>query len=266
MAKVNMKETDYYRSGRHRENYLNASKKGTLVASERAAAKRLALQEEYALVPSKCTNCQCPLDFSKRTNKFCGKSCAAKYNMLRRDKSVRQEQAKTLKQTLLQQSPKYTKIFLCEFCNRYYEGEGRSVCFSEICLFQSRSRASKKARETAKNRGTFTGWQKRTKEPSYAEKYFISLFEKENITGYVREYCVDKWFIDFAFVERKIAIEIDGKQHEYKERKESDEIKDNYLSENQWTIFRIKWVNPINDKNKKILYPQIEKMKKLFFK
>lgn len=131
---------------------------------------------------------------------------------------------------------------------------------------EQESIASKKGRQTAKERGTFVGWKKRTKAPSYAEQYFIDLFENETIIGYERDLPFGKWFIDFAFEDLKLAIEIDGKQHEYAERKESDIKKDLFITNNGWKIFRIKWHNPINDTNRNKLYPQIEQMKQLIRK
>lgn len=40
------------------------------------------------------------------------------------------------------------------------------------------------------------------------------------------------YFIDFAFVDLKIAIEIDGSQHLLKDRKQRDELKDKLLTNN----------------------------------
>jgi very-short-patch-repair endonuclease len=57
-------------------------------------------------------------------------------------------------------------------------------------------------------------------EKGYSSKYLIH-----------REYSVFPYFIDFAFVEQKIAIEIDGSQHLLPERKERDEKKDALLIE-----------------------------------
>lgn len=36
--------------------------------------------EEYYKNPKKCINCQSAIEYEKRVNKFCGKSCSAKYN------------------------------------------------------------------------------------------------------------------------------------------------------------------------------------------
>lgn len=97
------------------------------------------------------------------------------------------------------------------------------------------------ANNSVKN-GTHKGWSSRTKlKPSYAEKYIITLLEDLKISNITREYKISKWFIDFADVDRKLALEIDGKQHNLPERKASDLIKDTYLQSNGWTILRIKW-------------------------
>jgi len=36
--------------------------------------------EEYDLNPSRCKNCEQPIPYDKRKNKFCGHSCAASFN------------------------------------------------------------------------------------------------------------------------------------------------------------------------------------------
>lgn len=65
-------------------------------------------------------------------------------------------------------------------------------------------------------------------ERGYADKFLIQ-----------REYSFFPYFIDFAFVDLKIAIEIDGSQHLLPERKERDEKKDLLLQENGWRVIRI---------------------------
>jgi very-short-patch-repair endonuclease len=161
---------------------------------------------------------------------------------------------------------------ICRFCGISFttliSPSRTKICGSDDCkVLQnelkviSLSEGAKKGRQTAKDRGTFSGWKKRTKEPSYPEQYFIDLFNNENINGFEREHNVGRWFIDFAFLDKKIAIEIDGKQHQH--RKHLDEEKDNFLRENGWTVFRIEWFNPINEKNRNKLYPKIKLMKEI---
>ena len=73
------------------------------------------------------------------------------------------------------------------------------------------------------------GWTTRKKlEPSYPEKYTISILDELHIK-YEREFKCGKWFIDFADIDRKIALEIDGKQHELPERILSDKNKNEFL-------------------------------------
>jgi very-short-patch-repair endonuclease len=88
------------------------------------------------------------------------------------------------------------------------------------------------------------GWKPR-KEPSYAEKFFMKVLDDNNLK-YLREYKIVRFFADFAFLDKKIVLEIDGKQHLY--RKEYDKKRDKILRKNGWKVFRIAWKN-INIKN-----------------
>lgn len=91
-----------------------------------------------------------------------------------------------------------------------------------------------------KNNPDKTAW--RTKQISYPEKCFQNILESN---GYdkkykiYREYSVFPYFIDFAFVDLKLAIEIDGSQHLLEDRKLSDMKKDELLSKLGWRILRI---------------------------
>ena len=99
-------------------------------------------------------------------------------------------------------------------------------------------------------------------QPSYAEKYFIKLFQNEKISDYEREKHLGKYFIDFAFSKKMIALEIDGKQHaRLLSRIESDKKKDIFLRQNGWKVIRLKWFDPKSEENKKKLYPQIKSLK-----
>ena len=112
--------------------------------------------------------------------------------------------------------------------------------------------------------GTFKGWSHRNKfKQSYAEEYFEKLLNENNLfrnKDFEIEYKQGRWFVDFAFIPNKIAVEIDGKQHELPERKSSDQNKDSYLKNHGWTVFRIPWkkVNKefydfLNEKVKEII-------------
>ena len=111
-------------------------------------------------------------------------------------------------------------------------------------------------------RGTHSGWHNRKGEASYPEKYFMSVFKNENITGWIRDLKVGKWFIDFAFKNKMLAIEIDGRQHLDKERLASDKIKDKFLKLKGWKVIRIPWSNPKDQIGKDKLYPHIKNLKR----
>lgn len=76
---------------------------------------------------------------------------------------------------------------------------------------------------------------------SYPEQIFINFLKKY---GYdekfliEREYSIYPYFIDFAFVDIKLAIEIDGSQHLRADRIESDKKKDKLLIDNGWKVLR----------------------------
>ena len=98
---------------------------------------------------------------------------------------------------------------------------------------------------------------------SYPEKYFNQLFIKENITGFEREYYVDGYFLDYAFIAQKIDFEVDGSQH-YVDPKivEHDKVRTQYLESLGWKIFRIDWRawQKMNDVQK---HKKIEELKSL---
>lgn len=112
----------------------------------------------------------------------------------------------------------------------------------------------------AAQRGTHAGWHTRKGEASYPEKYIEDVFNQEGISGWVREKKVGRWFVDFAFIENKIAVEVDGRQHDDKERADSDKRKDEYLESLGWKVIRIKWFNPRTEQGKEKLHPQVKSL------
>ena len=87
-----------------------------------------------------------------------------------------------------------------------------------------------------------TAWRKRN-EPSYPEKCFIKFLEDN---GYDKKYCIEReypvfpYYIDFAFVDLKVAVEIDGSQHVLDEgRIVRDEDKDKTLTSTGWKVLRV---------------------------
>ena len=78
----------------------------------------------------------------------------------------------------------------------------------------------------------------REKRRSYAEQYFLQIF-----TDAFFNHHVDRYFLDFAWPEKKIYIEVDGEQH-YNDRKviEHDIERERVLAALGWTcVCRIRW-------------------------
>jgi len=119
--------------------------------------------------------------------------------------------------------------------------------------------------------GIHKGWTSRNIE-SYPEKYFkgvlnnLGILFKFNYPISKKELGINElsyYFMDF-FIEkdgRKIDLEIDGKQHNFKDRKKSDINRDLLLKSNDYDVYRIKWKNPINENNKEYIRKEIENLK-----
>lgn len=85
-----------------------------------------------------------------------------------------------------------------------------------------------------------TAW--RLSNCSYPEQQFIKFLNKYKYTEQyriIREYSIFPYFIDFAFPDQKLAVEIDGSQHLLPERKQKDIEKDKLLISQGWKVIRI---------------------------
>ena len=107
--------------------------------------------------------------------------------------------------------------------------------------------------EKVKN-GTHKGWTTRNIK-SYAERFFETVLNNNKIK-YNREKKVGKYFLDFVI--GNIDLEIDGKQHKYKDRKESDTIRDEFLRKQGYFVYRIAWNEIKTNEGKQIMKDKIE--------
>lgn len=115
-----------------------------------------------------------------------------------------------------------------------------------------------------------SAWEKRSRgELSYLEEWFNKKCEERNIYkkyDVINEYTIFPYSIDFAFINEKVAVELDGKCHFINgiERIEKDIKKDNFLISSGWKIFRIRYDQIADDsKIDELLYfignPSIKK-------
>lgn len=151
-------------------------------------------------------------------------------------------------------------------CKFYYGITFRKTCGNDKCLkilmSEINSNPTNEQREKArqnrinylKKKTGLTAWERRTKGyMSYLEQTFydkilaLNFFNKYDI---VNEYCTNRYFIDFAFINEKIAVELDGKTHfvNGKKRILHDIIRDEKLINEGWKMFRIKYNDNMDDK------------------
>ncbi len=95
-----------------------------------------------------------------------------------------------------------------------------------------------------------------SKGPSYPEKYFMEVFDNEQIDlKYHKQ--IKYYQLDFYNEGKKVDVEIDGEQHYLDGRiTKSDEKRNQYLEDLGWIVFRIRWSDyqklPYKEKQKVI--------------
>lgn len=144
-----MKDTQYYQSGQHTANIIEAGKKSREVQH----AKKTARLQAYQANPSLCTNPQCssPIPYLKRNNKFCSSSCAATVNNQSRTPSLEHRKKVSAKLTGRESPNKgrmvggrtVCQVFFrnCKHCDKLFTDRqdskhGRKTC-SLVCSTSS---------------------------------------------------------------------------------------------------------------------------------
>jgi len=163
------------------------------------------------------------------------------------------------------------KIPKCSYCEneaKYNKGIiFRKTCCSADCLSKDRAGEHRKHNDLTKLKlsntqkklvieGKHNGWSinKDINRRSYPEKWFIkNVLEKHNLYN---KYTIKeklpfhKYFLDFAIIDLKIDIEIDGQQH-FRNTKtiEYDRERDEFLLNHDWNVYRIAWLELKNNPN-----------------
>lgn len=180
------------------------------------------------------------------TNRFCCKKCARGFSTKEKRKEINEKVSKKLK---IKARPKIIKK--CAFCNKEFIvkwSKRNQQCCSNLCAVtfwankpEQKEMFSRRMKKRHEAGDLSIGWQTRKKmNMTTLEKIAYDILIEKNIK-FEREYKVGKWFIDFAIIDVKAAIEMDGRQHNDEKRKNSDIIKDNYLKNKGWKIIRIKY-------------------------
>jgi len=80
---------------------------------------------------------------------------------------------------------------------------------------------------------------------SYPEKFVLKVLENNKILNkyhVIEKLPIGKYILDFAIIDLKLNIEVDGEQH-YRDNKaiQHDKTRNIFLSNNGWKIYRINW-------------------------
>lgn len=152
------------------------------------------------------------------SGRFCSCKCARCFSSKLKRKEINAKVSKKLTKEKIQK--------FCKKCNKlisYKNSSGYCVqCAHNLPEYKEKQR--QKQLQLVAN-GTHSGWKTRNIK-SYAEIFFEKVLNNNHIL-YEREKKVGKYFLDFVI--GKLDLEIDGKQHKYQDRKESDMLRDEYL-------------------------------------
>ena len=159
-------------------------------------------------------------------------------------------------------------IRICKICGKEFipaiQPNGNKISGANVCSKECHKQLiidnGHKAHEIALKNGTFKGWQSR-KIISYPEQFWIKVLDNNNIKYVHNYYFENKYFLDFYIKTNNLEIdlEIDGKQHKYKDRVIHDKERDEFIKNHNLIVYRIDW-NEINSENGSLLMKEkIEK-------
>ena len=219
----------------------------------------------------KCENCSSLNNGEYGSGRFCSGKCARGFST----KNKRIEINEKISLSLMGNIPwnKGEEINKkCEECEEIFIARNDQIKFcSKKCQHKNKNFRSKLslAMKERVEKGIHSGWQTRN-IISYPEQFFIKVLNNNGLEGkYKINFKIKKkdlgindnacYFLDFYFPDLKLDLEIDGRQHNIKERRESDEKRDKSLLENEIIVYRIKWKSINTDKGKKYIENEINK-------
>lgn len=196
----------------------------------------------------KCEKCGKEHDGSFGSGRFCSNFCAKS--------RIKTDETKEKISLSLKKIPKKN----CTKCGKLLDRRNItglcSICvqLNKKLSNETKNKLSQIQKQKVQN-GTHQGWKTRNIK-SYAEKFFENVLSNEKI-NFEREKSVGKFFLDFV-IDGWLDLEIDGKQHKYKERKESDLKRDYFLRTNGYFVYRIAWNEINSNEGKQIMKEKID--------
>lgn len=251
------------------EKGINASK----TKSENAQEKRKINLTKWLQEQPTCEKCGKIITTKSKygNGKFCSRSCANTHNKKQKYMDLYNNHPAICVNCKYTLTHDERNLKICPYCGYYLTGEKakssakhmRKILDSLVST-EIRKKLSLINMPEDIEKFTNSGYFSRNKL-SYAEQFWKRVLDNNNVP-YEHEFKVPNrertafYRLDFLIEGKdgKIDLEIDGSQHE--KRPYKDIVRQIYLEELEYKVFRIKWVNPINDINKLIVNCQIQQM------
>jgi very-short-patch-repair endonuclease len=207
------------------------------------------------------------MDIEKYNCKYCGKECKNKNSLIQHEirckknpnklvspfvkyNKLNKENGTIWNKGLTKETDESVRKGSEELKRRYANGEIEVWCNGKTLTDDTKNKISESMKKAhSENRAHNIGMSRWNNEPSYPEKWFMSVIENEfDDKDYIREYSFGRFSLDFAWVAKKKCIEIDGEQHQrFQDYKERDMRKDALLKENGWEVLRLIWKDMYNN-------------------
>lgn len=183
--------------------------------------------KKYYDAPKTCAYCGKELEYERRSNKFCSRSCSASYNNSRRKLS--NDTKEKIRKSI--NSLKTTKILTCAKCGSLYPanklGSSKKFC-SRSCIDYYQTHRNEFLAESTKLKLSKAGRKSATIQAnnrrSKNEKYFYELCSKHFNDVRHNEPIFNGWDADVIIIDIKYAIMWNGPWH-YKMIKRGSSLK-----------------------------------------
>lgn len=250
VAKVDMKNTDYYKSGKMRENGLAGLQKGKLTCAEKTRNRI----EQYNLYPNFCQECHKPLSYKQRRYICCSHACsAAKSNRYRKSNGYEISQDQRAATSMSVKKIQYEKrLKNCEIYNN--DPKSCIQCSSPIPYERKHAKTcSKECLNLINKKSGQCGGLKTASGPkakrSKNEIDFFNLCEQSFKKVTANDPLFDGWDADVLIHDYKIAILWNGDWH-YREMgcynhsllqvQNRDNYKAELIKKHGWLVYIIK--------------------------
>ena len=249
---IHLKAVGKYDSWLERESILIQKRTKSIICT--MCSKKNDSIKQWIDEKHTCERCGKVMTEKYGSGRFCCRRCANSHDVTDSHKEKTSESLIVYHKNNPLKTSSRTKsinIAVCPICGKEFEqntGHKKQTCGNKQCV---NALLSKKQKE-AYNEGRNFGWMRRN-NLSYAEKFWKTVLDNNGIQ-YEHDYAVKcentHYLLDFK-IGNNIDLEIDGKQHKYKDRAEHDIERDKRLNEQGFLVYRIPFVNPKNSSDVK---------------